>query len=512
MANRRFEMYEYRQVLVRMRQGDSDRGIRRAGLMGRDKAKEVREIAQEQGWLDRSRPLPEDRELAEVFGSSQRPSTPSTVEPYRDQVTTWHQQGLQGTTIYGLLKRAKRFKGSYSAVRRFLNKLDPLPSQATMRLSFLPGEAVQVDFGSGPKLPDPVTGKPTATWIFVMTLCWSRHQYAEVVWDQKVPTWLGCHQRAFRFFGGVARQVIIDNPKCAITKACTRDPEVQRAYAELAEAYDFQLAPCPPGDPKKKGRVESGVKYIKRAFVPGREFRDLADANRQLEAWVLEEAGQRIHGTTRERPLTRFAETERHQLQPLPERAFEPVEWKRLQVHSDCHVRLGQCFYSVPFVWIGERLWVRATATMVQVFDGHELLASHVRALRPGTTVSVPEHLPPEAQAFLRQTSPWCRERAAEIGPACQAVIEQLFADRVVDRLRAAQGVIRLCESYGRERLESACRRALAFDDPKYRTVKTILSKGLDQVAIQEEAFDRLADVYTGQGRFSRDVRELLVQ
>ena len=511
MANRSFEMYEYRQILVRMRQGDSDRGIRRAGLMGRDKAKKVRKIAKKQGWLDPNRPLPEDGELAKVFGSSQRPSTPSTVEPYRDEVTTWHQDGLQGTTIYGLLKRVKRFKGSYSAVRRFLNKLDPLPSQRTMRLSFAPGEAVQVDFGSGPKVPDPVTGEPTAMWIFVMTLCWSRHQYAEVVWDQKVPSWLGCHQRAFRFFGGVPRQVIIDNPKCAITKACTRDPEVQRAYAELAEAYDFQLAPCPPGDPQKKGRVESGVKYIKRAFLPGREFRDLADANRQLEAWVLEEAGQRIHGTTRERPVTRFVETERHELQPLPERAFEPVEWKRRQVHRDCHVRLDLSFYSVPFVWIGERLWVSATATMVQVFNGHELLASHVRALRPGTTVTVPDHLPPEAQAFLRQTPTWCCERAAEIGPACEAVIDELFADRVVDRLRAAQGVIRLCESYGRERLESACRRALAFNDAKYRTVKTILSKGLDQVALQEEAFDRLGDVYTGQGRFSRDLRELLV-
>jgi hypothetical protein len=172
---------------------------------------------------------------------------------------------------------------------------------------------------------------------------------------------------------------------------------------------------------------------------------------------------------------------------------------------------LDLSFYSVPFVWIGKRLWVRATATMVQAFDGHELLASHVRALRPGTTVTVPEHLPPEAQAFLRQTPAWCRERAGEVGPACEAVIDQLFADRVVDRLRAAQGVIRLCESYGRERLESACRRALSFDDPKYRTVKTILSKGLDQVALQEEAFDRLADVYTGAGRFSRDLRELLV-
>lgn len=135
---------------------------------------------------------------------------------------------------------------------------------------------------------------------------------------------------------------------------------------------------------------------------------------------------------------------------------------------------MDQCFYSAPFVLIGEWLWVRATAMMVQVFDGHELLASHVRALRPGTTVTVPEHLPPEAQAFLRQTPAWCRERAGEIGPACQAVIDQLLADRFVERLRAAQSVIRLCESYGRERLESACRRAVSFGDPRYRTVKTI--------------------------------------
>ena len=210
MANRRFEMYEYRQVLVRMRQGDSDRGIRRAGLMGRDKAKEVRAIAHEQGWLAPSSPLPEDAELAEVFSTTQRPSTPSTVEPHREQVETWRREGLQVTTIFRLLKRVHHFGGSYSAVRRFVSKLEPEPSQRTMRLEFEPGEAAQVDFGSGPKLPDPVTGEPTPTWVFIMTLCWSRHQYAEIVWDQKVPTWLGCHQRAFRFFGGVPKRVIIE--------------------------------------------------------------------------------------------------------------------------------------------------------------------------------------------------------------------------------------------------------------------------------------------------------------
>lgn len=510
MANRRFEMYEYRQVLVRMRQGDSDRGIRRAGLMGRDKAKEVRAVASAQGWLDRSLALPEDAELAEIFGSAQRPSTPSTVEPYREQVETWWRQGLQRTTIYRLLKRSHHFRGSYSAVRRFVDKLEPGPSQRTMRLDFAPGEAAQVDFGTGPKLPDPVTGETTSTWVFIMTLCWSRHQYAEIVWDQKVPTWLGCHQRAFRFFGGVPKRLIIDNAKCAITKACTRDPEVQRAYAELAEAYDFQIDACPPRDPKKKGRVESGVKYFKRGFLPGRDFRDFTDTNRQLESWVLGEAGNRIHGTTQERPLTRFAETERHELQPLPERAFEPAEWKRLLLHRDSHVRFEKCFYSAPFVWIDERLWVRATATMVQIFHRHELLASHPRCRRPGESSTVPDHLPPEAQAFLRMTPTWCRAQAEEIGPACQAVIDELFADRIVERLRAAQGVIGLCKTYGRERLESACRRALAFDNARYRTVKTILQKGLDQVALCEETFEHLADVYTGSGRFTRDVSELL--
>jgi len=185
MANRSIEMYVYRQILVRMRQGDSDRGIRSAGLMGRDKAKEVRAIACEQGWLDRSLELPEDAELAEVFGSSERPSTPSTVEPHRKKVEGWRCQGLQLTTIFRLLRRVHHFEGSYSAVRRFVNKLEPGPSQRTMRLEFAPGEAAQVDFGSGPKLPDPVTGELTLTWVFIMTLCWSRHQYAEIVWDQK---------------------------------------------------------------------------------------------------------------------------------------------------------------------------------------------------------------------------------------------------------------------------------------------------------------------------------------
>ncbi len=90
-----------------------------------------------------------------------------------------------------------------------------------------------------------------------MTLCWSRHQYAEFVRDQTVATWLGCHRRAFESFSGVPSRVIIDNAKCAITKACVYEPDVQRAYAECAEGYAFKIDPCPPRDPQKKGIVEA---------------------------------------------------------------------------------------------------------------------------------------------------------------------------------------------------------------------------------------------------------------
>lgn len=510
MANRSFEMYEYRQVLLRMRQGATDRAIARSKLMGRQKAREVREIAEQLGWLDAAGALPADAVLAEVFARPPATSSVSPLTQYHDAIQRWVDQNIQQTTILSLLRRQYGYEGSYSSVRRYVARLRPAATRATVRLEFDPGDAAQVDFGQGPKLVDPVTGEERPTWIFVMTLCWSRHQYAEIVWDQKSPTWLACHQRAFRFFGGVPRRVVLNNAKCAITRACRRDPEIQRAYYELAEAFDFRLDVCPPRRPELKGRVESGVKYIKRSFLPGRTFRDKDDANRQLEAWLLGEAGQRIHGTTRQRPLDRFAETEQPLLQTLPERAWEPAEWKRLKLARDCHVRFDDAYYSAPWSLVGETLQVKATATMVQIYRGHELVATHTRCESAGEKRTVFDHMPPNAQAYLRQTPEWCRERAEAIGPTCRALVDQLLADRVVERLDAARGVVDLAKQYSSARVESACRRALAFDDPRYRTVKTILGRGLDQVALVEEAFDELCDTYTGAGRFTRDTRNLL--
>lgn len=504
-------MHQYRQVIVRMRLGESNRALSKAGLLGRNKAKELRRIAAEQGWLEPANPVPADAVLAEVLGqSSAQTQSTSLVVPHQEEVTAWWKQGIAGTTIHEALVRKYAFTGSYSSVRRYLAGLEATHPQLTTVLEFAPGEAAQVDFGAGPTITDVYTGEVFSTWVFVMTLAWSRHQYVEVVRDQKVATWLGCHRRAFEWFAAVPAKVIVDNPKCAITRACYHDPEVQRAYAECAEGYGFLIAPCPPRDPKKKGRVESGVKYVKRNFLPLRAFRDLADANRQAREWVLGPAGNRIHGTTYEKPLTRFAETERYLLRPLPPIPPELATWAKLKVHGDCHVQFEKCRYSVPYRLVRQMLWLRASETSVRIYHDSEMVAAHARLVKPGSRATVDAHMPPEAIAYKMRDPQWCLKQAEAVGEACKALVEALFAHRVLDNLRAAQGVVRLAKTYGPTRLEAACARALAFDSPLYRTVKTILEKGLDQHPVKEDLFDTLASAYTGRGRFSRDTQKLL--
>ena len=504
-------MHEIRQALVRMRMGESNRSIARSGLMGRPKAKALRTLAEQNGWLETDQSLPSESELARHFADKPKnKSTTSLIEPYHDQVKAWLEDGVQGTTIHQALVRRYGFTGSYSSLRRYLNKLKAANPQMTSVIEFAPGEAAQIDFGAGPKIVDQETGEICKTWIFVMTLAWSRHMYAEFVWDQSVATWLACHRRAFEWFNGIPNRLIIDNPKCAITRACYHDPQVQRAYADCAEGYGFLIAPCPVRDPKKKGRVESNVKYLKKAFVPLREFRHLLDANQQLKHWLMEEAGNRIHGTTRTAPLKRFADTEQHLLKALPEVPPELAVWAKVKVHGDCHVQFEQCRYSVPYTLVHQSLWLRATDTSVRIYQAHELKAIHPRLRHTGARSTLDEHLPPNALAYKMRDPQWCLKQAQDIGEHCERLIQCLFNDKVLDNLRAAQGIVDFKRRYGKARVNAACQRALTYNNIRYHAIKQILEKGLDQQALSEDSFDTLADSYTGGGRYSRDPASLL--
>jgi len=504
-------MHEYRQIIVRMRLGETNRAISRSGCASRNKLRAVRQVAIEQGWLDPHRELPDNDTLAQFLKSlPQVIPHPSSVSCYRQQIEEWHRQGIQATTMHAALQRQYGFTGAYNAVQRLVKSIKDKAVEVTTILEFKPGECAQVDFGAGPKIVDEKTGEHVSTWIFVMVLAFSRHMYAEIVFKQDVETWLGCHRRAFEWFGGVPKKITIDNAKCAITKACYYDPVVQRAYSDYAEGYGFIISACPPREPKKKGRVEAGVKYVKKNFLPLREFSNLTTGNQQLKTWLLEIAGNRVHGSTREKPLTLYTQTERLVLKPLPNNPPECAVWAKVLLHGDCHVQYLKCRYSAPYQLVKQHLWLRATETTIRLYNDHTLIAVHSRLFKPGSRNTIPEHLPPNALAYCMQDPQWCLLQAAKIGPHCQQVIQALLEHSVVDYLRAAQGIIGLHKTYGNARLDAACKRALVFQSPQYRTIKSILKTGAEYNALPEQdAFDTLAETYTGKSRFCRDTSTL---
>lgn len=478
---------DIRGLLLHIRANPKDLGVALETGMDRRTVKKYRAWAAAQGLLEG--PLPPLEALHTLVAQTLEPPPPpqnvSSVEPYRALVVQLRREGVEMTAIWARLKE-RGYTGSYSSVRRFVRRLAPKVPDAVVRVETKPGEEAQVDFGSAGRMLDAETGQARQAWAFVMTLSWSRHQYVEFVFDQKVATWLQCHGRAFAFFGGVPQRVVIDNLKAGIARACWDDPQVQQAYRECAEHYGFRIAPCRPRTPQHKGKVEQGgVHYVKRNFLAGREPTTLPQANRAVRVWCETTAGQRVHGTTKEQPLARFETVERDRLQPLPETPYDLAVWKQVKLHRDGHVVFEGAYYSAPFRLVGQTLWVRGGMRQVRLYTlDYELVATHERAARPGTRQTHPDHLPPEKLAGLLLTAEACQERAATIGPAAVQVVATLLADPVLDRRRTADRLLRLGERFGAHRLEAACARALHFGDPTYKTIKRILTERLDMAEL----------------------------
>ena len=488
MAGRRTDVLDVREMIRRFRLQEADRSIAQDLGAARNTVAKYREWARREGFLDAAE-LPPPGVIEERLAAVVRPplaGPESTVEPFREFVAQKRVEGVELKALLGLL-RERGFVGSYSSLRRFVRRLEKKPPETFLRVETPPGQEAQVDFGYVGELLDPVSERLRKAWVFVMTLSFSRHQYAEIVFDQKVETWVALHVRAFEAVGGVVKRVILDNLKAGIVKAVLHDAEAQRSYRELADAYGFLISPCRPRTPRHKGKVESGVRFVKRNALAGRDFRDILEANAHLARWVLEVAGLRDHGTTHEAPLARF-EAERRLLSPLPARRYEVTVWKQAKLHPDCHVVFESAYYSGPHRLVGQTLWLRALPGRVEIFHEHALVATHPRAHRRGQWSTQADHLPPQKLQGLLPEPVELRARARLMGDAVSELIERLLGERPLDRLRSAQGILGLARRFGAERLDAACRRALAFDEVRYHTVKTILKKGLDLESISEPA------------------------
>ena len=505
MSERRLKLMEIREMIRHIREERSDRQIGKDLGVDRRTVKRYRLWAQEQGLLGGD--LPDHQSLLKLLDETLPEKTPpqnsSKAEPYRARVEKLLQEKVKVTAIYDRLKE-QGYTGSYASVLRLARQIDPKPVDVCTRKEYQPGEEAEIDFGYVGKMRD-AAGNLRKAWAFVMVLSWSRYAYVEFVFDQKVATWLRCHRNALAFFGGVPQRLVIDNLKSGITQAIWDDPQVQIAYRECAEHYGFLILPCRPATPEHKGKVEGGVGYVQGRFMGGKGILELLQANRDVRIWCQDEAGMRIHGTTKEQPRRRFEEVEKACLKPLPETPYDLAIWKKAKLHRDCHVVFEGSYYSAPFRLVGQQLWVCAGTHQVRLFtEKHELVATHERASKPGERKTHRDHYPPEKLPGLERTREGCLAQAAEFGPAVQQVVGHLLADPVLDRVHQAGKLLRLSEKYGSQRLDAACQRALDHDDPAYKTVKGILKHNLDQ------ADPAIAVQIPPANTFSRPANELV--
>lgn len=482
MPQRKKDTLHIRQLLLHLRANHSERQIRNETGLARDTIRRYKKWAKQHDLLTGDT-LPDTQQLQSLLDATLPPLLPpqntSSVAPYAELVESLLAQKIEMAALHARL-RERGYRGSYSSIYRYVTRLKEKDPEVTLRVETPPGYEAQVDFGEVGPFLDPDTGLPRKTFVFVMTLSYSRHLYAELVFDQKALTWLAAHTRALAYFGGTPQRLVIDNLKAGIQKAAFEDPEVNRSYAELAEHYGFLIAPCRPRTPQHKGKVESGVHFVQRNFVAGREPADIKAGNRDLLAWC-QTVGERTHGTTQKKPAALFAAYEKPALKPLPPTAYDLALYKKVKLHRDCHVVLEGSYYSAPFRLVGHSLWARAGLTSVRLLDDfHHIVATHERAKEPGERHTHPDHLPQEKACALPRSPQSLKEQAQQVGPHTFTLVEAILSDPVLDKSGSAGRLLRLADTHSRERLEAACARALRFCDPCYTTVRDILKKGLE--------------------------------
>ncbi|KIG11706.1 Mobile element protein [Enhygromyxa salina] len=463
--------------------------------------------------------LPELAEIKAVIAASHGDDTPATrpssIEDWAEAIEAMLDAGAGPTAIYDRLRLDERFEGSLGAVKRLCARVRKVkgiaPEDVAIRVETPAGEVAQVDFGYVGKLYDADEGRLRKAWAFVMVLAFSRLMVVRIVFDQKVETWLRCHAEAFAELGGVPKVIVPDNLKAAVIRAgfgVDDKTTLNRSYREFARFFGFQVDPTPVRAPEKKGKVESGVKYVKNNFFAARkDLLDVGELRVELRRWLDNIANSRTHGTTQRRPAELFA-VEREHLLALPSQRWEPVVWREAKVHTDTHVQVDRAMYSVPWRLVGKPVLIRLTKHSVEIYWDDVRVATHARQ-QPGKRSTIDAHLPEIRRDFRHRSRDFWEQRADALGEDVGAYIREVFdADDVLSQLRTVQSIVTHLETFPVERARATCRRASFYGLHSYGGIKNILRKGLD--------LEPLPIVVQRQGgvleprRFTRDIGELL--
>ncbi len=399
------------------------------------------------------------------------------IEPYRDRIIACLEQDLSCVRVQEkLLEQGISLK--YRTLTRYIATLKR-KEDICVRFHSQAGEEAQVDFGYVGQQPIAV-GKKKKAWVFNMRLSYSRLDYYEVVFDQKVRTFIKCHVNAFKYFGGVPKMLKIDNLKAAILLAHFYEPLQQETYRQFSEHYGFDPMPCRVREPQEKGKVESGIKFVKGNFFAGREFSNRQDMERALAYWLNVKCNGRVHGTTKRVPRELFEAEEKNVLKGLPIADFIFPEIVSRIVHKDCHIAVHNSYYSVPHEYVGKEINVVQDDKLIKVRSGDKQIAVHSISEVPGTFVTNTSHYP-KYKNFSHSSREYLdlyESKMKVIGTHGAQMFALLVQKEPYGWYRIAQGILSLKKQYSDSVVDLACQRALAFNITSYSKIKRICESG----------------------------------
>src|SRR5881296_3392621 len=402
-----------------------------------------------------------------------RTTSASTCESHREAIELGLSRGRNAMAIWQDLVSGG-YDGGYQTVQRFVGKLrgGQQPERSGIIITAA-GEECQVDYGTGPMVRDPQSGKYRRTRLFVMTLGYSRKSVRFLVFRSSTRTWAELHEKAFRRLGGSCRIVVLDNLREGVLAPDLYDPTVNPLFKDVLAHYGVVALPCRTQDPDRKGKVESGVGHAKRTPLKGMRFESLEEAQGYLDRWEERWADTRIHGTTKRQVAAMFAEEKPH-LQALPLEPFRYYQYGERVVHLDGCVEVEAAYYSLPPGWIGRPVKVQWDELHVRVLHPHtnQLLREHLRQKRGGYRIQEEDHpkkMPLSTAQLLR--------RAAHAGTQTGKFCQLLYDRQGETSIRRILGVLSLMKKYGVPAVEDACAVALDIGVHEYRFVRRYLER-----------------------------------
>ena len=493
MPGKRLSMRKIKQVLrLKLDLKLSNQAVATSCGIGRTT---VREYVRRAAGAGLSWPLPQDVTDSELEQLLFPP--PLTIPASERSLPDWaeiHKElKRKGVTLFLLWQEYKEVHPAGYQYSRFCDLYRAWAGTVDLpiRQNHKAGEKLFVDYaGQTRPVVDPKSGEIREAQIFVAVSGASNYTYAEATWTQTLPDWIASHVRAFVFMGGIHELVIPDNLLSGVSKACRYEPDANPTYQEMAQHYGTAILPARVRRPKDKAKVEVGVQGTERqilARLRHHTFFSLAELNQAMAALLTEYNNrpfQKLPGSRR----SLFETLDKPALKPLPAQRYEYAEWKKTTVNIDYHIELEGHYYSVPYQLVKQKVDVRWTNRTVECFHNGRRVASHLRSALKGRHTTITEHMPKAHQQYAAWTPQRLVRWASKSGDATKGVVEQILASRPHPQqgFRSCLGIMRLGKQYGFDRLEAACRRALAINATGYKSIASILKHGLDKQSMPQ--------------------------